>query len=331
MATRKSTPQKKKPSATKSARRGKKAPRVEAGSRGLSPQDGVPERRPSRIERLEETIAIDGGSVIGAYRDPIGGHWQVLALLPLERVRPTPFQRDLSDAHVQRLAGVLERLDRFLDPIVAVRVASGEYWTPNGLHRLEAMRRLGAKAVAALVVPELSVAFHILALNTEKAHNLKEKSLEVIRMARSLGELEPRSESAFAMEFEEPSYLSLGLTYEARARFSGSVYRPVLKRIERFLDLPLPDAIAAREATRDLLLELDDAVLEAVSRLEARGLKSPYLKTFVVARINPLRFSKEEAPELERTLKKMRDAARRFDAQKISGDQLAASGGPPEE
>jgi ParB family chromosome partitioning protein len=37
------------------------------------------------------------------------------------------------------------------------------------------MRRLGARSIAALVVPNREVAWQILALNTEKAHNLKER------------------------------------------------------------------------------------------------------------------------------------------------------------
>ena len=48
------------------------------------------------------------------------------------------------------------------------------------------MRRLGAKSITALVVPDREVAWQILALNTEKAHNLKERSLEVIRIYRGL-------------------------------------------------------------------------------------------------------------------------------------------------
>src|SRR3989449_3651500 len=127
---------------------------------------------------LRETIAADGGTVLGAYRDPLGGNWQILAALPLDRVEPTPYQRDLSEAHVARLAAAIDKLDRFLDPVIAVRAADGKYWTPNGYHRLGALRQLGARSIVALVVPEPSVAHRILALNTEKAHNLREKALE---------------------------------------------------------------------------------------------------------------------------------------------------------
>ena len=104
----------------------------------------------------------------------------------LSKVEPTPFQRDLSDAHHKKLADVIDKTGIFLDPIICVTAPKEGFWTPNGMHRLMAMRRLGAKSITALVVPKREVAWQILALNTEKAHNLREKSLEVIRIYRGL-------------------------------------------------------------------------------------------------------------------------------------------------
>ena len=79
----------------------------------------------------------------------------------------------------------MEKIGLFLDPIIAIR-HEDKYWTPNGNHRLQALKKLGVRTVVALLVPDPQVAFKILALNTEKAHNLREKSLETIRMARAL-------------------------------------------------------------------------------------------------------------------------------------------------
>ena len=111
----------------------------------------------------------------------------LLVALPIDRVEPTPYQRDPSDAHVKRLMNVIEKVGRFLDPVVLIR-HDDRYWTPNGNHRLQAMRKLGAQTIIGLLVPDPEVAFKILALNTEKAHNVKEKSLETIRMARALAD-----------------------------------------------------------------------------------------------------------------------------------------------
>jgi ParB family chromosome partitioning protein len=309
----------------------KRKPRVAAGSRGLAPREAVGEEAPEEVAALREAIEEDGGAVVGAYREPLGSHWVVLAALPIERVKPTPFQRDLSATHVERLGRAIQTLDRFLDPVVAVRTDAGEYWVPNGYHRSEAMRKLGAKTVTALVLPDSGVAYQILALNTEKAHNLREKSLEVIRMARTLADLDPRPESAHATTFEEAAFLTLGVCYEERPRFSGSVYHPVLKRVDGFLPDRLPRALGVRAARAKRLFALDDAVLGVVRALEERGFKSPYLKSFVLARVNPLRWQKAATGPFDATIERMTAAAKDFDVAKVKPGQIAATGGPPPE
>jgi ParB family chromosome partitioning protein len=313
----------------KSSRRRKRE--TEPGSRGPAPDAiaaGVP---PAAVERLRERIAADGGTTIGAYRDPLGGQWQVLAALPIKVVEPTPYQRDLSEPHVARLADAIGRLDRFLDPVVAVPAEEGRYWTPNGHHRLAALRRLGARAVVALVVPEPEVARRILALNTEKAHNLRERALEVARLAEALVQLDDRAERDYALEFEEPALLTLGLCYQRNGRFAGASYHPVLKRTEEFAAGKLSRALEARRQRAERLLELDVAVGEAVTRLKERGFESPYLRAFVVARINPLRFKRGAKADPDETIAKMLAAAQRFDAARIRADQVAQAGGAPEE
>lgn len=300
--------------------------------KGLTAPEVTSDTPPAEIESLGQAIRESGGGVVGSYRDPVGGHWHILASLPIERVEPTPFQRDLSKTHVERLRNVIGRMGRFLDPIIAVRMAEGIFWTPNGHHRLAAMRQLGARSILAVVVPELSVAYQILAMNTEKGHNLREKSLEVIRMARSLAELDPRPEKDCALEFEEPDYLTLGVAYEKRGRLSGGAYHPVLRRVEAFLDSPLPEALRIREARAEKLLALDDIVAAAVAALKERGFTSPYLKAFVVARLNPLRFRRGGTMSTDEALDAMMVAAAKFDPGKVKvGDLASAPPGPAEE
>jgi ParB family chromosome partitioning protein len=303
--------------------------KAKPGSVGLSPAE-TRDARGSEIQRLAGEVEADGGSVLGVYRDPFGARELLLAALPIERVQPTPYQRDASDAHVKRLMTVIEKIGRFLDPIVATRRGES-YWTPNGNHRLQAMKRLGARTVVALVVPEHEVAFKILALNTEKAHNLREKALETIRMARELARLSRQPETDYAFEFEEPSYLTLGLCYEQRPRFSGGAYQPVLRRIEAFQGEPLVRAISRREKWAGKILAIDDRVASIVGQLKKRGLTSPYLKPFVVARVNPVRFSKATEFDVDEVLGKMAASAERFDADKVRQEDVARAGGPPDE
>src|SRR6185436_10942064 len=280
----------------------------------------------AELDTLAADVERDGGSVLGRYNDPFGGKPLLLAALPLDKVEPTPYQRDPSDAHVKRLMGVIESLGRFLDPIIAIR-HDDMYWTPNGNHRLQALRRLGVKTIVALVVPEPQVAFKILALNTEKAHNLREKSLETIRMARDLAKTSDDRESSFGFEFEQPAFLTLGVAYEARPRLSGGAYQSILRRVDEFLDLPIGKAVKERERRGNKILKLDDLVSAAVEKLKARGFTSPYLKPFVVARVNYTRFSKATSFDYDEALDKIIASAAKFNVDRIKQEDVAKSGG----
>ena len=307
----------------KAAKRRKK---VGAKSIGLTAAETAHLADPS-AEALALDIRADGGSVLAMYREPFGGTPAVLAALPIDRVEPTPYQRDPSQPHVKRLMGVIETLGRFLDPIIAVR-RDDAYWTPNGNHRLQAMRKLGARSVITLVLPDPEVAFKILALNTEKAHNLKEKSLETIRMLRALADEQPsREEREFAFEFEQPSFLTLGAAYEERPRFGGGAYNPVLRRIEDFLDERLPRALKERTRRAGRILKIDDEVGAIVEKLKKRGLTSPYLRPFVVARINPIRFSKATEFDFDDVLERMLKSATKFNVDRVKQEDVVRAGG----
>jgi len=311
----------------KTVRRRKK---ISARSVGLAPLETSKVEDPATRE-LTERIREDGGAVVGAYREPFGSTPAVIAALPIDRVEPTPYQRDPSDPHVKRLMNVIETLGRFLDPVICVR-AGETYYTPNGNHRLQAMRKLGAKSIVALVVPDPDVAFKILALNTEKAHNLKEKSLEVIRMLRALAdEQRSRQEREFTFEFEQPAFLTLGAAYESRPRLGGGAYHPLLRRIDDFLDEPLPKALKERTRRAGLVLEIDDAVTAIVTKLKKRGFTSPYLRPFVVARINPIRFSKSTEFDFDEVMGRMQKSADKFNVDKVRQEDVVRTGGPSDE
>ena len=316
------------------AKRRKKPGGVSTGLAATELQAAAP---PHEVAELHRAIDQDGGKVLAIYREPYGGRWLVLAALPIDLVEPTPYQRNLSETHVRKLETVIGKIGRFLDPIIAVRLSkpdhAAKYWTPNGHHRLSAMRTLGAKSIIAIVVPEAAAAYQILALNTEKAHNLREKALEVIRMYKELAQLDDSTEESYALEFEEPALITLGLCYEERPRFSGGAYHPVLKRVDDFLTRPMREAIATRRERARTVLALDDEIVRQVDALKAKGLTSPYLKSFVVARVNPIRFRPKDAPPLsfDEALERMLKAAVKFNPDKIKMDDLAKSGGAPDD
>src|SRR5437870_11229029 len=307
------------------ARKGVKLKPTELGPPQLR-LEGVPEE----LKELAGLVEAEGGSVLAAYREPLGGNALLFAALPVDKVEPTSYQRDVSDAHVLKLTRAMDKTRRYLDPIIAVREPDG-FRTPNGGHRLTALKELGAKSILALVVPEKEVAYQILALNIEKAHNLREKALEVMRMVRDLAQGgSKRTETDLTLELEEPALVTLGFAYDQRGRLSGGAYAPALRKVDQFLDVKLPQAVPERERRAALVLELDDAVSQAVEKLKARGLTSPYLKAFVVARVNPLRFMKGSVPGFDELLATMTKRARGMDPARVRTEDVARSGGPPD-
>ncbi len=311
----------------------KRRPRKQKpGTRGLAPAETRLESLSGDAQAVAERIENVGGHLLGSYHDPLGKQPVLVAILPIDSVEPTPFQRDLSQVHHRKLADVLDRTGMFLDPIIAVTAPDKGFWTPNGMHRLMAMRRLGARAITALVIPKREIAWQILALNTEKAHNLREKALEVIRIYRGLlDEDDSRAESGFSFYLEEASLVTLGICYEKNGKFAGGAYNPIVRRLETFSEEPIGKAIRTHEKRAQMLMDLDERVSEVVKKLKDKGFVSPYLRSFVVARINPLRWIQGDPPPLDEVLRTMRERAAKFNVEKIKQSDLANIGGAAED
>jgi ParB family chromosome partitioning protein len=306
--------------------------KAKPGTKGLLPTECLLQEVEGPAKEIVSAVEKAGGCVIGTYKEPLGGHPVVLAILPIGAIEPTPFQRDLSDTHHKRLADVITKTGRYLDPVIAVVAPKEGFWTPNGRHRLAAMRRLGARSLTALIVVDREIAWQILALNTEKAHNLKERSLEVIRIYRGLVEEDAsRPESKFSFYLDEPALVTLGVCYERTPRFGGGAYHSILRRLETFSDDPLRATLKMHEKRAAMVLDLEERVAVVVKRLKERGLISPYLRSFVVARINPLRWIAGDPPPLEEVFKTMRERIAKFNVEKIRPQDLAGAAGPPDE
>jgi ParB family transcriptional regulator, chromosome partitioning protein len=286
-----------------------------------------PDKEPSRAARaLAEQVQHDGGRVLAVYQEPVGDHWQVFCLLPREKVEASPYQRDISPTHVKRLAEAVKRLDRFVDPIVAVSPRPGVYWTPNGNHRRTVLDKLKAEMVPAILVAEPEVAFQVLPLNTEKAHNLKEKSLEVIRMYRgALAEQPTSTEEDWQFQFESAHLITLGLLYEQNKRFAGGAFAPILRRVDKFLKLGLRKGLEEREERAGLVRAADETLAAVVAKVKKRGINHPYVKNYLLARTTPLTKARKTLPSFEQTFKKLRDNLEEFDVSKVRYDEIQRS------
>jgi ParB family chromosome partitioning protein len=285
-----------------------------------------PDPLPKPVAALAERVEGDGGHVLAIYREPLGDHWQIFCLLPLAKVEPTPYQRDLSPAHVKRLLNAVKKLDRFIDPVVVMSPRPGVYWTPNGNHRRAILEKLKAKEIPAILVPEPEVGFQILALNTEKAHNVKEKSLEVIRMYRGLVTEEPsQGEEDYTFQFEAAYFITLGLLYETNKRFAGGAFAPILRRVDKFLKGTFPKTLPEREERAALVRRVDEILGDVVARLKKRGINHPYVKPYVLARTTPLTRQRKTLPSFDQTFKKLAANLEEFDVAKIRYEDIQRS------
>ena len=323
---------KKKTAVAKKAKAPTRGKRVIApvGSAGLAVDDVVALCDQS-ADALAALIDKDGGKALARYRDPLFGRPVVFAVLPLALVERTVFQRDVSEAHVDKLVDAMKRTGAYLDPVICVRAANdAKYRSPNGGHRLAALSRMGAQSVTALVIPDEKLAFKILALNTEKAHVLKEKALEAIRMLRALAPFGGH-EDAWTGELEEPSLLTLGAAYEQRPRFSGSAYSPLTKRIDSWLSLPVAPALEERLRRGAKLLAFDDVITPLADELKARGFDSPGLRQVVLSRIVHL---PPRGQRLQGSFDDVFDAAIKkantFDVSTIGKEDVSPGGAPTE-
>jgi ParB family transcriptional regulator, chromosome partitioning protein len=286
-----------------------------------------PEKEPSKQARaLAEQVERDGGQVLAVYQEPIGEHWQLFVLLPRAKIAASPYQRDVSPTHVKRLTEAVKKIDRFVDPILAVSPEAGVYWTPNGNHRRTALDKLKAAYVPAILVGEPDVAFQVLPLNTEKAHNLKEKSLEVIRMYRALAEQQPTStEDDWALQFESAHFVTLGLLYEQNKRFAGGAFAPILRRVDKFLKGGLRKGLEERIERAEMVRAADEVLAQTVAKVKKRGINHPYVKNYLLARTTPLTRQRKTLPSFEQTFKKLRENLEDFDVSKVRYDEIQRS------
>ncbi|MGH7312986.1 MAG: chromosome partitioning protein ParB, partial [Candidatus Rokuibacteriota bacterium] len=170
------------------------------------------------------------------------------------------------------------------------------------------------------------VSYQILPLNVEKAHNLKEKSLEVIRMYRGLAEGQPTTtEEDWTFQFESAHFITLGLLYEQNKRFAGGAFAPILRRVDKFLKTNLRRGLDERAARAGLVRAADEALATVVAKIKKRGINHPYVKNYVLARTTPLTRARKTLPSFEQTFRKLKESLADFDASRVRYEDVQRS------
>ncbi|NPB05658.1 MAG: ParB N-terminal domain-containing protein [Aquificae bacterium] len=219
--------------------------------------------------------------VLAEYREPVKETPVKFLLVPVSAVKRPPFQRDLSDLLVKRLFLSMEKLG-YLHPIIVYREepSSEEFFVIDGQHRLEAAKLLGVKELPALEIPK-ELALNIMEFNTEKPPNIREKAAQAYRLYREFLQQKPDLEELdLAFYVEEPSYITAGFVLEEiDKKFPAGAFETLLKKIDEFLSLPLPEAAEERRRRARALYEVGQVLNETYQKL---GMTNALMKTELV-------------------------------------------------
>ena len=206
------------------------------------------------------------------------------------------------------------------------------YLTPNGGHRLTALKELGAKAVLALrgARRRRSPTRSWPSTSRRPTTSARRRWRWAGCTATWPGTSDPK-ETELALEFEEAALVTLGFAYEERPRLSGGAYAPILRKVDGFLDRKLSAAARRAGAAGRRGAGLRRGGDGGGGPAQGAGASTrPYLKNFVVARVNPLRFMKGGAPPFDELFAPMTRRAAGMDPGKVKSEDVARSGGAAE-
>jgi ParB family chromosome partitioning protein len=220
------------------------------------------------------------------YVEPVGKTELEFKLVPLSELKPAPFQREISEAHVKKLSEAMLKVGMFIDPLV-VYEKEGIYYVVNGQHRLEAYRNLFSEGeLPCIVIPEEKAKF-IITLNTEKSPSIKDKSTEALKIYREM--LSASLTEKDILDFiAEPCYVTFGILYERNEKFPASALHSLIKRIDKPIEKPLSEAFEERKRRADRIEELyENYYIPLRNKLLEEGVNQLYVGQIIASRINP--------------------------------------------
>jgi len=205
--------------------------------------------------------------VITEFFEPVKKQKLAIAYFDVNEIEIPPFQRDVSESLRKHLEIAIDRLG-FLTPVVVVP-RNGKYYVVDGMHRLEAMRNIGAREIVAVVVDE-SLYHYILEFNTEKPPTIKDKAKQTYRLYQDVLSANPEApEEEFFVYFKDPCYITLGFAIEEiNPKFPAGFYDDFVSKIDQFLAKPMTEAAEERRKRAELLSQLNEIVTEKYAEFQ---------------------------------------------------------------
>jgi len=205
-------------------------------------------------------------------------------------------QRKASDTHVKRVMDSVDRVG-FLAPVVVVERDGGAgYVIIDGQHRFLAAKELGLRRIPAVIAPR-DVARRMLTLNVEKEPNIRERSAVALSIYRELVDAEPdmaEDDPEVADAVQQAHYVTLGLGYAASGRLAGSLFEPILRKCDGFMDVALAEASPVRETRAGRVVEAHRLVRAVTDRLKEIGAWHEFAGAQIISYANPLKRARKQ-------------------------------------
>ena len=221
---------------------------------------------------------------LGTFIDPVKGREFPIMSIPIEKLEPSPYQREVSKSLKDNLEMSISKLG-FLSIPLAVQ-NEDKYYLIDGMHRVEALKNLVGEGieVPCIVLPPEKEFLYCLDFNVEKAPNIKEKSKQIYKMYMDEVENNPNVlEKDLASLFEIGYYVTCGVALEEEdPKFSPSCFENILKKVDTmFLELPIYQAYKERQKRARILVKTYEKVNKRFYEL---GLRNYFLKSAIVAK-----------------------------------------------
>lgn len=249
---------------------------------------------------------------VGEIKEPLYGYIQEVVVEPIENVKVIEIQRKPSQYHIRRLALSIKKIG-FITPPIAIK-GDNSYIIVDGQHRFLAAKELGIKEIPLIVIPE-KYAHDLMELNVEKQMSLREKSyvaLNVYRMYLTETPHITEDDVKILDSIEYPYFITLGIAYEKDQRLFGSAYESLLRRLDKFLSLPINIAVKKREEKANIILETDILTKRAVEKIKEIGISHPFLHKEIVSYCNPIGRKRKVSENLEEVFTKLKENLRQL-------------------
>lgn len=231
-----------------------------------------------------------------AFRDPAKRRGLQFAVLPMAKLEVISHQRKASDTHVKRVMDSVDRVG-FLAPVVVVERDGGAgYVIIDGQHRFLAAKELGLRRIPAVIAPR-DVARRMLTLNVEKEPNIRERSAVALSIYSELVDAEPNmpeDDPEVADAVQQAHYVTLGLGYAASGRLAGSLFEPILRKCDGFMDVALAEASPVRETRAGRVVEAHRLVRAVTDRLKEIGAWHEFAGAQIISYANPLKRARKQ-------------------------------------